>query len=433
MKTPPTGSRPGKPRALLVVPIWPAPSGNGVAMRAFLHLSALARDHRVDIWCIPVAGAQPGPRHHHGAVERSAIAELEVDPGWVLASRAGADALLRLGRPSACRFTAHRAVAELRRGFGPLEYRCVLVYRSYLLPFVEAAEQTPGSLGFRIVDLDDDEATTRRRLAELDLDAASSDRQRLEAELFERFEARHLPWAHRLLAAQEPHAERLRGHFHDVDVDVVPNAVDVPRGDPPIRPVHSGTPDRLHLLLVGTLSYLPNRAAALELALEVVPRLQGAGLGVHLRIIGRRPPADVARLAELEGVEVLADCRDLGPHYAWAHQTVVPLRAGGGTRIKILEAFAAGVPVVATAMAADGLRVEHGDQLLLAESPDALAAEALRLHRSPDLAGRLARSASGWVRRHHDRRRVANRLADRIDGAVERSSGGPPPEATDPS
>ncbi|MEO1366597.1 MAG: glycosyltransferase, partial [Acidobacteriota bacterium] len=82
------------------------------------------------------------------------------------------------------------------------------------------------------------------------------------------------------------------------------------------------------------------------------------------------------------------------------------------------------VPVVATAMAADGIRVEHGDQLLLAESPDELAASALRLHRSPDLARRLAQGASSWVRRRHDRRLVASRLADRIDGAVERSGPG---------
>ncbi|MEO1088432.1 MAG: hypothetical protein AAFY88_29720, partial [Acidobacteriota bacterium] len=183
------GGRPEKPRALLVVPIWPAPTGNGVAMRADLLFSALARDHRVDVWCIPVAGAQPGPRPDHGAIERSVVAELEVDPGWVLASRAGAPALRQLGRPSACRFITHKAVSELRRELAPFDYRCTLVYRSYLLPFVEAAEISPGALGLRLVDLDDDEAMTRPRHADVHPEGETSAMHRDEAELIEELAA----------------------------------------------------------------------------------------------------------------------------------------------------------------------------------------------------------------------------------------------------
>ncbi|MEM9594982.1 MAG: glycosyltransferase [Acidobacteriota bacterium] len=487
--------RSNKPRALLVVPMWPAPSGNGVAMRAHLLLSALARDHRVDVWCVPVAGVQSGGRRPEANAARSSIAELETDPGWILASRAGAPALRELGRPSACRFVTHRAVADLHRDFGPSGYRCTLVYRSYLLPFVEAASKDRGALGLRIVDLDDDEATTRRRLAELETDPASAARHRLEAELFERFEAEHLPWADHLLAAQDSHARRLRRRLPDLGIDVLPNAVHVPRsssaqesraqhrrprgagesrgdnrpkssseagagpapsyeagagpapssevgagpapssevgaglaparvGEMGFRPPKSGASDEgratskatsdLHLLFVGTLSYLPNRAAAKELAEEILPLLRRGSLEVRLRLIGRRPPPDIALLARLQGVELVTDALDLEPHYAWAHQVVLPLRAGGGTRIKILEAFAAGVPVVATAMAADGLRVQDGEELLIAESAEALAEASLRLLRSPDLAGSMARRAFRWVRRHHDRGQVADRLADRI-------------------
>ncbi|MEM6796898.1 MAG: glycosyltransferase family 4 protein [Acidobacteriota bacterium] len=384
-------------------------------MRASLLLRALSRDHRVDVWCLPVAGAQPRqPRGQDGdGSARLSTAALEVDPGWVLARRAGAEALRRLGRPSICRFITHRAVADLRRDFGPLEgYRCTVVYRSYLLPFVISAAQGPEDLGLRVLDLDDDEAMTRRRLAELE--PASSAEHLLEAELFERFEAEHLPWAHQLLAAQEPHAERLRQQMPSLDVDVLPNAVTIPESPPADRPLEEQQADTLRLVFVGTLSYLPNHAAARELALEILPLLRQGGRPVSLRLIGRSPPPDIAELAGLEGVELVTDCLDLEPHYAWAHLTVIPLRAGGGTRIKILEAFAAGVPVVATAMAADGLRVEDGEQLLLAESAQDLASEALRLHRSPELASGLALSARRWVAKHHDRERVAGGLADRI-------------------
>ncbi|MEM1180510.1 MAG: glycosyltransferase [Acidobacteriota bacterium] len=412
----------GNPRALLVVPMWPAPSGNGVAMRAHLLLTALARDHRVDVWCIPVAGAQPGEPHRGAGITRGVVATLEVDPGWILASRAGAQTLRDLGRPAACRFVTHRAVAELRRAFGPFDYRCTVVYRSYLLPFAAAASADPAALGLRIVDLDDDEATTRRHLAGLAPAAAAADRHRLEAELFEGFESEHLPWAHHLLAAQEAHAGRIRRRWPDRPVDILPNAVHIPALLRQERPT-TGEPRTLHLLFVGTLSYLPNRAAVTELASVITPRLRENGLKVRLRIIGRQPPPDIAELGQLDGVELVTDARDLGPHYAWTDQVVVPLRAGGGTRIKILEAFAHRVPVLATAMAADGLDVRDGRELLLAESAEELVAASRWLQRSPSVARDLAERAFHWVQRHHERALVAERLADRIS----RLASSPPP------
>ncbi|MEM8962531.1 MAG: glycosyltransferase [Acidobacteriota bacterium] len=405
-----------KPGALLVTPIWPASSGNGLAMRAGLLLRALARDHRVDVWCIPVSGGSEAlPAARQPSIDRHVVAGLEIDPGWLLATRVGPEALLRLGRPTACRFVTHTAVARLHGELDPLDYRYTLVFRSYLLPFVRPIEQSGGSLGFRLVDLDDDEATTHRRLAELDPTHAA--RHRLEAELYETLEATHLPWADHLLVAQDEHAERVRRRLPGLGVDVLPNAVAVPdRSTSWERPESTEVgATALRLLLAGNLTYLPNRAAARELALAIVPRLRSQGLNVRLRLIGRRPSPDVVELGTLDDVELLTDVDDLEPHYAWADQVVLPLRAGGGTRIKILEAFASGVPVVTTSMGADGLRVRDGEHMLIAETVDELVAASLRLTRSPDLCRSLSESAYDWVRRHHDQDGVSHRFADSLE------------------
>jgi glycosyltransferase involved in cell wall biosynthesis len=92
---------------------------------------------------------------------------------------------------------------------------------------------------------------------------------------------------------------------------------------------------------------------------------------------------------------------------------VVPLRAGGGTRLKILEAFAAGVPVVSTPLGAAGLEVVDGEHLLLAEDPGALAAATLRLIEDDDLAERLARQARSLVLERYDWRRTLAPLVAR--------------------
>ncbi len=414
-----------RPSALLVTPIAPADAGNGLAMRAGLILEALRRDHAVRVWRVPIAGGNTGDTSE-------IVAPLETDPAWALANRAGFRARQRLGRPELCRFATHRAVGELRRSIGLPDFRVTVVLRSYLLPFARPVARAGGTLGLRVVDLDDDEEATRRRLADLLRtagDVQGARREALEAELFRVHEEASLPWAHCLLSAQVDHAGQLRGRFPEQQVEVLPNAIDTKAWSrlerEGSRQVAGGPP---RLLLVGNLGYLPNQAAARDLACEILPALRSKGLEAEARIVGRNPPREVRELDRLAGVTVWPDVPDLDPHYAWADQVLLPLRAGGGTRIKILEAFAAGVAVLSTPLGAEGLAVEAGEHLLLAESVDELAESSLRLAREPRLAGRLVRQARRWVCRHHDRRIVAHRLADQlVAGARAFQASGRPP------
>lgn len=135
----------------------------------------------------------------------------------------------------------------------------------------------------------------------------------------------------------------------------VPNAVDA--NMPAVAAPWTGGP--LRLLFVGRLDYPPNLEAARELVDAHLPTLRAAFPGTVVRIVGedsRGAAEDLRR----DGVELVGRVSDLLPHYAQSHAAFVPLRSGGGTRLKILEAFALGLPVASTGVGAEGLAAEDG-------------------------------------------------------------------------
>lgn len=166
--------------------------------------------------------------------------------------------------------------------------------------------------------------------------------------------------------------------------DVVPNGIPrfelIPEklADQPAMP--NGHPT---LLFVGHLNYAPNIEAARRLATQILPRLQATLGGARLIIAGRSPNRALNELAALPGVELIANPEDLSELYRRAHLTIVPLMTGGGTRLKILEAMAWGLPVVATRLAAEGLELIDGVDIDFAESDEELAARAAALCTDP--------------------------------------------------
>jgi len=132
-----------------------------------------------------------------------------------------------------------------------------------------------------------------------------------------------------------------------------------------------GAGGRRHVVFVGAMDYFPNSEAAVYFAREVWGRVRSRLGGAELVIVGANPGAEVLALGELPGVRVAGMVPDVRPYYGQALAAVVPLRTGGGTRLKILEAMAAGVPVVSTPLGAEGLDVTDGVNALLVEPGDA--------------------------------------------------------------
>jgi glycosyltransferase involved in cell wall biosynthesis len=158
-----------------------------------------------------------------------------------------------------------------------------------------------------------------------------------------------------------------------------------------------GTPA---LLFVGSLTYEPNIDALEWFAAEVLPAVRRAVPGAVLRIVGQGRSPRVERLAGVPGVELVGEVTSVSPELARASVSVVPLRFGGGTRIKILEALAHGVPVVSTTIGAEGLGLRHGEHALLADTSTEIAAACVCLLDDPAEGVRLAERGATLVAPH---------------------------------
>jgi sugar transferase (PEP-CTERM/EpsH1 system associated) len=147
------------------------------------------------------------------------------------------------------------------------------------------------------------------------------------------------------------------------------------------------------LIFVGSMHYLPNVDAAEFFVHEVLPRIRREVPDVTFTIVGSRPTPAVQRLADQTRVRVTGAVDDVRPYYAAAAATVVPLRIGGGVRMKILEAMALAMPIVSTTIGAEGLGLTSGRELLLADGAEGLAEAAIRVLRDVELRRSLSTNA----------------------------------------
>lgn len=175
---------------------------------------------------------------------------------------------------------------------------------------------------------------------------------------------------------------------------------------PPIHPVGNGaqpelfdlslpTPDSHRVLFTGTMAYTPNRVGAEWLAHEVWPRVREACPQATLEIVGRGAPDQILALGHLPGISVVSDAPEIAPHFAACDVCAIPMLEGGGTRLKVADAMAAGRGIVCTTNGATGIDVENGVELLIADDAEDFAAALLTLLLDPprrDALGRAARA-----------------------------------------
>jgi glycosyltransferase involved in cell wall biosynthesis len=198
----------------------------------------------------------------------------------------------------------------------------------------------------------------------------------------------------RLLIASNPRLQ----------VDVIPNGVDVQMYQP-----SSLDGNQPALLFIGTMDYPPCNDAALYFVSEILPHIRRVIPNVETWIVGRDPSPEVMQLNG-KGVHVTGRVDDVRPYYRRSSVCVVPLRAGGGTRLKILEAMALGRPVVSTTIGCEGLDVVDGEHLLIADTPKLFSEQTVRLIQDTKLCQRITTEARELVVTHYDWDGIAKRL-----------------------
>jgi glycosyltransferase involved in cell wall biosynthesis len=404
-------------RLLMLTPVMPSDRGQGLAMRAGFFLDAYARRFDVDLVVAPLAGsAEPSvfARSRTHRIEVLDIARPDTHYALAMAIR---DPLARVaefrhyGKPSLTAFIdpARHALEALA---AETRYHAIHVFRLYTAGLATPWLARRGDRPRMVIDCDENDAAAYRRLAGMERRRRNSVAALLadaEAEAFARLAADQLPKFDLLIAAS--HAEAKSLSASGVETAVVPNVARCPLARP-----RRGRRPFVSILFVGTLGYAPNADAVIWFASRVWPRLERALRGrVRWLIVGGNMPAQVARLASRRGIKVAGAVADVGPFYRDADMVVAPLRAGGGTRIKILEAAAHGRPLVATRFAVEGTTFHAGVDVLVADGDANFLRNCLMVARGRCLPARLAARARAKAKRDYSpaywRTRVAHLIS----------------------
>jgi glycosyltransferase involved in cell wall biosynthesis len=235
---------------------------------------------------------------------------------------------------------------------------------------------------------------------------------------FERFERRVFWSATRVVAVSDQDADLMRARFGVERVDVVENGIDRPTFENV-----AGERDPQTILFLGSFDWRPNLDAIDILLGDIFPRVRQRCPAARLRLVGRQPPkALIDRVRACPGVELHGDVPDVRPFLATSGVMVIPLRIGGGSRLKILEALACGLPVVSTAIGAEGLRLRPGEHYVRADGAEGLAEALGAALREPRPVQEMARVARRFVLQDYDWAAQADKLERVWEKAVEERS-----------
>jgi glycosyltransferase involved in cell wall biosynthesis len=378
-----------RPNLLMFTPTLPHTTGTGSAIRAGVTLEALARHFNVHVFHANLWGWQDKTFKTDFVLDRSTryVCYTPEDD--------------ELPMPEI-----------LSQHFAGVQFQAIHTFRLVMArAAVSVLFQSGRPYPHAVIDLDDDECRRSKRFLELreaSGDAERAERERRQIPRLHLLERMFVPRFQAICLAAREDCESVRQRYPGQRFAHLPNAIfptpSLPSTQSPGRPIT--------FLFVGTLNYLPNEDAVHYFCSEVLPVLRAKCPGsVRIRLVGADPSTRVLDLSRHAGVEVLGNEPQLAPHYADADAVIVPLRAGSGTRIKILEAFSFRKPVVSTTVGAAGLDLTNGQELLLADGPEAFADACVRLLADAALRARITNSACAWLQQHHS--------IDRVDAVLQ--------------
>jgi len=367
---------------IFFTPMLPFPTGHGSSMRASIAVEILSEKHRVFVVHSPI---WPW---------RGIFSET-----WVRERAAGYATV----PPQPDAATLQRlASAE----FPGAQFSAVYAFRLAMAPIALRFSALPDMpKPHMVLDLDDDDVSRSERFVELRERMGDHGRAALERVELPRLRIHQkmlLPRFDVNLLAGPSDCCSLARQFPDKQFACLPNVV---------RPATApGDPDPFAMLFIGSMDYFPNADGAQYFCRSILPLLRVKIPNFKLRIAGHGAEPQLMALDRHAEVELAGMVPDVTPEYARTGVVIVPLRAGSGTRVKILEAFSFRRPVVSTSIGAEGLGVTHEKHLLIADTPEEFATACARLMTDASLRARLTENAADFLAAEHSMERARSVL-----------------------
>lgn len=386
---------------ILFLSAWcPLPADNGSKLRITHLLRELARQHEIDL--LSFAPEPPGDAALRALKE--ICAGVELLPETPFSTRAGGrlrGLLSPQPRSVVANHSSRMATAVQQRN--AQRYDLVIASQMHMASYAMLIQHTPRLLEeLEIATLYEQFHSAQRLRSRLRYGLTWWKTRRYVAHLLRQFDGATV------VSERELELVRPLAPAH-MRLAVVPNGVDVAACARDFGPPENDT-----LIYPGALSYDANFDAMDYFLGAILPQVRAARPDARLRITGRATPAQVAALPRAEGVEFTGYLDDVRPAVARAWAEVVPLRKGGGTRLKVLEALALGTPVVSTSKGIEGLALEDGRHVLVADTPADFATATARLLDQPNLRARLAAAGRQLARERYDWQLSGQRLNDLV-------------------
>lgn len=407
---------------LLISPWLPWPLYDGGRIRIFETLRHLSRRHDVTL--------AAGVLRAEDMERAPAVRELCRDVVTTIISHRTGAVLSRLSRGVLSRrpliqsfYYDERLAEKVRDLTARAAYDIIQVEFPFLAPYLKAVD--PRSRAKKILTMHNIESLRFER--ELQLSQWGNRKLVLlgnhiffrawEKEAFGQFDG--------IVTVSDAERSWVQRHAPNATVEVVPNGVDTSYFSP-VAPLAKGDP---YIVFTGAMDYPPNIDAARWFCYEILPVVQCRFPEIGLKIVGKNPRSQVLELGKRRGVEVTGTVADIRPYVAGSLALVVPLRSGGGTRLKILEAMAMERPVISTTVGAEGLEVTPGTDILIADDPQQFVDQVERLLRSPEQAELIGRAGRLLAVKKYDWRICLGGL-DRLYDALLGSEAAVPPRCT---
>jgi len=403
-------------KVLLLTPQTPYPPDQGAPIRNFSFVRYLGASSKYELSLLSFARSEKG---HQAEAARAKLQpycwRLEIVPAPPVRARKARVQAQLLGRQPdlALRLQSAEFGFILADWLKHTAFDALLCEGLELAPFVIAAFQNFNQPRPRLVlDEHNAEYLLQQRVYESEramglgrLPAAAY--SFLQARRLRRYEAQALHFFDRAIAVSESERAALAQLVPGRPIAVIPNGI-----DPLEFASWSGEAQPDQLVFSGTMDFRPNVDAVTWFAHKVWPLIRKNRPQARFIIVGRRPVPAVETLRNLPGIEVTGRVEDTRPYISQSSLFVLPMRMGGGVRLKLLEALAMGKPVVTTSFGADGVPLTSGQEAIFADDPASFARACLDLLANPAEGRRLAQAGQALVAARFDWRLLAPRLDD---------------------